>query len=146
MSCDKLSSVYEAIYLDEPCAKEAAFVPPPAPWARLNSRCPAIASLFSPSELQMRRKAEVLQYKNVAHTSRVLRYVDANRQGRNRSFSFARSLEERCLAAALSDKIWHAPSSASNVPGRMMLYYDRRVPYIPIGKREDKSDEATDYI
>ena len=144
MSCDKLSSGYEALYLYEPCVKEVAFVPPPAPWARLNSRCPAVAGLFSPSELQMRRKAEVLQYKGVAHTSRVLRYADATRRVRNRSLT--RSLEERCSAAALSDKIWHAPASASNVPGRMMLYYDRRVPHLPIGEREEKSDEATDYI
>lgn len=145
MSCDKLQNFdYRAVYLDEPCKKETSFVPSPAPWARLNSRCPAIAGLFTPSELQMRRKAEVLQYKNVAQTGRLVQYVNAISRGRNRSFT--RSLEERCRTAALSDKIWYAPSSASNVPGRMMLYYDRSVPYIPIGKREEKSDEATDYI
>ena len=143
MSCEEKKLEYEPIYLHEPCVKQTV-VTTIAPWTRLSSRCQNNALLFSSRELQMRRKAEVLQYKGVSQQTKSMKYADVARKNINRPLT--RALELKCLAAVNSNKLWSAPASASNVPGRMMLYYDRSVPYIPIGRREAKSNEDTDYL
>lgn len=143
MACEEKNLGYGSIYLHEPCVKQTV-VTMAAPWNRLSSRCQNNALLFSSSELQMRRKAEVLQYKGLSWQTKSMKYADVARKNSNRPLT--RALELRCLAAVNSNKLWSAPASASNVPGRMMLYYDRSIPYIPIGRREEKSNEDTDYL
>lgn len=146
MSCDNSdkSEKFRAVYLREPCQKQPLYVPPLAPWGRASGRCDMILSdVYTYNELQMRRKAEILKYKGVGGQSRRLQYADAVRKVRNVNRSEA--IRSRCLLGD-TDRVLGFRASSSNVPGRMYLYYDRSVPYLPIGQRLEYSQGDIEYL
>jgi hypothetical protein len=131
----------DAVHLPETCAKQirTVFTSPP-PWGRglLNRDCLSPFLTHSAYELQMRRKAEVLEYKNhtASRMKRTTHYANVvNNRYRYRS-------REVCATPARIE----APSSASGVPGRQTLWLDKRVPYLPIKPRITYADEPTVYL
>mgnify|MGYP001247709653 CR=1 FL=1 len=135
----------KSVYLPEPCPSKSGFVQSPSPWAIGLTRCQS-TNIYTPSELQMRRKAEVLQYKNVlnARVSKKQQYVNVV-LGRNRRYGM-NTIDREFVCPPSAQKII-STSSSSNVPGRQMLWLDRTIPYIPIGKnRVQYATENIDYL
>lgn len=115
----------KAIYINESCATEPDRVPEAAPWGR-SVVCRPLG--YSKLDIDMRRKAEVLKHLNVdgARVSKKQQYANAVLGLGTRSRGICASGAQR------SADVIYATSSASGVPGRAMLWLDRRVPYVPM--------------
>jgi hypothetical protein len=91
---------------------------PPNPYTVINA-----PSIF---DHNMRRKAEILQYKkNMVKDSSNTQNAEWSRIVRSKRFNNR--------AAACTSKIIYKPSSASNVPGKMPLYLNSSVPLYRYG-------------
>lgn len=145
IDCGKFTR--NAVHVPEPRARQACSVSKdPRPWGRglFIQSCGRSFLSHSEYELQMRRKAEVLQYKNVltARMKKTDQFAIAV-GGRNRIRSPIDPITRQvCPTPARVE----APSSASGVPGRQMLWLDKRVPYVPLNPRITYADEGTEYL
>lgn len=145
-SCDLLINV-NRVYLPETCAHVQRTVRTSVPWGRFSElkNCAITQSIYSKSELQMRRKAEALQYKkNSTNPNRNQRYVNNVRNGKT-SISRLERLRGGCTT--IPTRI-EASASASGVPGGGTLWLNRSIPYVPIGKefRPSYGSEETGYL
>jgi len=126
---------------------------PPPPWARFSLTCGTDGTEFTPEELQMRRKAEVLQYytnkvnmqkstkaqqwsfiakglasPNNSYATQTVNFTNPNTSGfpnNNRAILLPSECSNQALRAS------SFPTYCSDVPGKtMLLTFDPRVPLV----------------
>lgn len=114
---------------------------------------PYLNAEFSPSDLDMRRKAEILKYRPAHQSNQTNNLTNRQQfaQNANRTFNVSNisesditSVTSRAIilssTCALGDNSSvvskSRPSSSSNVPGTKMLYYDPNVPLYMFKKRD----------
>ena len=133
------------------CLQRTSF--PPPPWARFTLACGTDGAEFTPEQLQMRRKAEVLQYydnkvnmqkstkaqqwsyiatgassPNNSYATQTVNYTNPNTTGLPNT-NRAILLTGKCTNQAL--RALSFPTYCSDVPGKpMLLTFDPRVPLV----------------
>jgi len=130
------------------------------PWARVDNSCDELLKNFSPEELQMRLKAETLQYKtkHVQHNKAQKYALSARKNFTRKSYLPKAFIDERGNVKTskntnvvfgnsgsiiglsyknnCSDSILVNSSRASGVPGPAMnLYLDKSVPVVNFGNQ-----------
>lgn len=96
-------------------------------WQRFNPPNPYTSSTHTTQELNMRRKAEILQYKNKQSTSNT---------SSTKNMIFSRIANSKRFTNRATNNICEnikKPSSASNVPGKLPLFFNSSVPLTRFG-------------
>ena len=83
---------------------------------------------YSASQLDMRRKAEILKYRTVAQTSQKHAFARAAKALVTRSSAYVGSPDCNQNADFPTYRTTPMPASRSGVPGNTMLFYDPNIP------------------
>ena len=102
-------------------------------WARVDNSCNNLG--FTQEQLDMRRKAEILEYKqNSVKLTKRERYAQIAKGGgpqRKKSWTNTTNLTQNGnVLTCNTSSITSAPSSASDVPGNMTLTFNKSIPLI----------------
>tara|TARA_Y100001958_G_C20763596_1_gene242604 strand:+ start:5 stop:469 length:465 start_codon:yes stop_codon:yes gene_type:complete len=102
--------------------------------------CEVVQS-YPPEEIQMRRKAEALLYKkNTTNVTRKQQFANVARSNR---FNYDPTYHRSCPNPR---RVIPRHSSASNVPGNGMLYFDPKVPFVDVKQQPAFATDELEYL
>ena len=148
--CDFRDEKYLNTYIGEPCSvKKFEHMKlgmhkrfSVTPWAvQLSPALCEIVQSYPPEEIQMRRKAEALLYKkNTTNVTRKQQFANVARSNR---FNYDPTYHGGCPNPR---RVIPRHSSASNVPGNGVLYFDQKVPFVDVKQTPAFATDELEYL